>query len=502
MKEKMDKEDGMNPRKFFLLIAGFILFFSANIPVQAAEGDVLLSASLSMSVSSTSDGIITNTIRVVNYKSYRREMKAIIWTDEGGQDDLMWITLSRQADGSYQGNYNPSDLKHSGSTNVCIFDHSTCIDRLKTTNTPASAEISVSDNANTSFTVVVGNVRAGREAAVVTLALWTEKNGQDDLEWVEAERQEDGSFAATIRYIDHKSESGPFCIHAYVTDITGDQRLAAATSYLGTYIPETDIESISKKSILTVFDRFPEYNYQGMTTDGSYLYLSENAANKTATKILRYNPENGELEYMSFYGTGENGSVKTKQCLHSNLTYANGYLYVSGADSKIRRYQINGLKLTYSNTINLTGAYYSGSGNTFFGKSSKGILTNYQIDVDTGELLEKQELINSQGLAAIPKIGNSMSYSANKDTTNIQGLWVAPMYGSDCDELYIVCINQTNSFKYNYIDYYTFDGTYVKTQRIDMGNGEMEMENFVYLNGVWYTSGYFGNNAFGLRRFS
>ncbi|MFR3850472.1 MAG: GBS Bsp-like repeat-containing protein [Streptococcus salivarius] len=47
----------------------------------------------------------------------------------------------------------------------------------------------------------------------MVIPVWSEQNGQDDLVWHNATKQEDGSYKVTISASQHKWNSGKYIVH-------------------------------------------------------------------------------------------------------------------------------------------------------------------------------------------------------------------------------------------------------------------------------------------------
>ena len=110
-----------------------------------------------------------------------------------------------------------------------VFDHS--VDYTERFTASASAEvdatqgnlsgtISIVNNNPTlgSFDVVISNVKAPNGVETVSVPIWSEINGQDDIIWYKATRQADGSYRVTIKATDHKNSTGKYRADAYIVD--------------------------------------------------------------------------------------------------------------------------------------------------------------------------------------------------------------------------------------------------------------------------------------------
>ena len=107
-----------------------------------------------------------------------------------------------------------------------------------------------------SFKVYANNVKG---ATRVLFPVWTEKNGQDDLEWIEGRFDaENNRWEATIRRQNHNNEFGKYFIHAYGVNGIGVQNGIGAC-------PDVILnpEPVTYQSITTSTNQY--------APDGSYL---------------------------------------------------------------------------------------------------------------------------------------------------------------------------------------------------------------------------------------
>ena len=79
-----------------------------------------------------------------------------------------------------------------------------------------SGTINIENLSNLGFDVHITNVSGGDKAIQgVSVPVWTAQNGQDDLVWHQASRQNDGSYKVRINVSDHKAEAGEYIVHLY-----------------------------------------------------------------------------------------------------------------------------------------------------------------------------------------------------------------------------------------------------------------------------------------------
>ena len=107
-----------------------------------------------------------------------------------------------------------------------VFDHSVDYTGRFTANASAevdatqgdlSGTISIVNNNPTvgSFDVVISNVKAPNGVETVSVPIWSEINGQDDIIWYTANRQNNGTYTVNVKASAHKNSTGLYNIHLY-----------------------------------------------------------------------------------------------------------------------------------------------------------------------------------------------------------------------------------------------------------------------------------------------
>lgn len=96
------------------------------------------------------------------------------------------------------------------------------------------------DQAGT-FDVVITNVSSNSGLKEVQVPTWSTQNGQDDIIWYRATKQNDGTYKVSVRASDHKNYQGEYNIHLYY--VQNDGKLVGVT---GT---KTDVHFITKPAI-------------------------------------------------------------------------------------------------------------------------------------------------------------------------------------------------------------------------------------------------------------
>ena len=113
-----------------------------------------------------------------------------------------------------------------------VFDHSIDYTGRFTANASVEADptqgdlsgvISIVNNNPTlgSFDVVISNVKAPNGVETVSVPIWSEINGQDDIIWYTANRQNNGTYTVNVKASAHKNSTGLYNIHLYYVQKDG-----------------------------------------------------------------------------------------------------------------------------------------------------------------------------------------------------------------------------------------------------------------------------------------
>ncbi len=164
-----------------------------------------------------------------------KEVKLPTWSSAKGQDDLIWYTAAKQADGTYKAQVNLRDHKYStGEYNIHLYyvqndGRMVGVGGTKTTanidaeNIKPIGKITIQNNNPRlgTFEVVVSNIFNPKGVKAVYLPTWSSVNGQDDIVWYQAQKQADGSYKALVRASNHKYSTGEYIVHLYYTQNDG-----------------------------------------------------------------------------------------------------------------------------------------------------------------------------------------------------------------------------------------------------------------------------------------
>ena len=182
------------------------------------------------------DLVISNLVAPRGFK----EFLVPTWSEKNGQDDIIWYKAAKQANGDYKVTVRSSN--HKGDSGL-YNSHVYLVDNdgkyiglggkqvtLDITKTQGTLTIANNDKNRGTFDVLITNLTNPSGISGVLIPVWSEQNGQDDLVWHNATKQDDGSYKVTISASQHKWNSGKYIVHGYIVDASGKNIGFGATS--------------------------------------------------------------------------------------------------------------------------------------------------------------------------------------------------------------------------------------------------------------------------------
>lgn len=214
---------------------------NASAEVDATQGD--LSGTISIVNNNPTVGSFDVVISNVKAPNGVETVSVPIWSEINGQDDIIWYTANRQNNGTYTVNVKASAHKNStglynvhlyyiqkdgqmtgvGGTTTQVFIGRTS-EQLK----PKASFAIENNNAKAgTFDAVITNISAPLGVKEVLVPSWSLENGQDDLIWHKATKQNDGSYRVTIKASEHKGNKGNYRADAYIVDNSNNRHYIA-----------------------------------------------------------------------------------------------------------------------------------------------------------------------------------------------------------------------------------------------------------------------------------
>ena len=157
-----------------------------------------------------------------------QEVKLPTWSSERGQDDIVWYTATKQANGTYKLTVNAANHKGStGDYNVHLYyvqgdgklvgvgGTTTKVTRASAAKPEGKLTIANNNPKTGTFDVIVSEVSSPQGVREVLLPTWSNEQGQDDIIWHKAQKQSDGTYKFTVRSSEHKNSVGDYSVHLY-----------------------------------------------------------------------------------------------------------------------------------------------------------------------------------------------------------------------------------------------------------------------------------------------
>ncbi|MBK5244416.1 MAG: GBS Bsp-like repeat-containing protein [Eubacteriaceae bacterium] len=169
---------------------------------------------------------ITATITGVTAADGINQILVPTWSEDNGQDDLIWYPANLQSDGSYSVTIDVKDHNYDiGDYNVHCYgidknNKWTMVGATKVmiTNDPMKVDNFEVTALGNKIIVKITGITAPRGLKMIQVPVWSEMNSQDDLIWYTAKRQTDESYTVTIDTKNHNNDIGEYNVHCYGVD--------------------------------------------------------------------------------------------------------------------------------------------------------------------------------------------------------------------------------------------------------------------------------------------
>ena len=158
-------------------------------------------------------------------------------------------------------------------------------------------DIAIESHDNGDFSVVISNVSDQNGVLGVSVPIWSEKNGQDDIIWYNATRLNNGNYKVNVSLTDHKNERGLYNVHLYYVETNGKLVGVSGTTYTvpakveGTHttasysLPDSGTYTFKERSSikaeprvaspeLAYYDTGMSVNYDKIVSGDGYQWLS------------------------------------------------------------------------------------------------------------------------------------------------------------------------------------------------------------------------------------
>ena len=212
--------------------------FTANAKPAADPTEGSLSGKIDIVNNDTMAGRFDVVISNVQAPNGVRTVSVPIWSETGGQDDLVWYTANRQANGTYIVNVKAENHKNStGLYNVHLYyvqnngqmtgvgGTTTTVAIGKKNQTPVSADLTIAKSEKDgTFTITAKNLQGFDGYKEVKIPFWSHANGMKDIIWYTPTRQADGSYTVTAKASDHENADGKYEAQVFYVDAQGQNK--------------------------------------------------------------------------------------------------------------------------------------------------------------------------------------------------------------------------------------------------------------------------------------
>ena len=235
--------------------------FTANAKPAADPTEGSLSGKINIVNNDTMAGRFDVVISNVKAPNGVRTVSVPIWSETGGQDDLVWYTANRQANGTYTVNVKAADHKNStGLYNVHLYyvqnngqltgvgGTTTTVAIGKKNQTPVSADLTiVKSEKNGTYTITAKNLQGFEGYKEVKIPFWSHANGMKDIIWYTPTRQADGSYTVTAKANDHENADGKYEAQVFYVDAQGRNKFVKK-AFVDYTAPKPSADLTIKKS--------------------------------------------------------------------------------------------------------------------------------------------------------------------------------------------------------------------------------------------------------------
>ena len=339
--------------------------FTANAKPAADPTEGNLSGKIDIVNNDTMTGRFDVVISNVKAPNGVRTVSVPIWSETGGQDDLVWYTANRQANGTYTVNVKAENHKNStGLYNVHLYyvqnngqmtgvgGTTTTVAIGKKNQTPVSADLTIAKSEKDgTFTITAKNLQGFDGYKEVKIPFWSHANGMKDIIWYTPTRQADGSYTVTAKASDHENADGKYEAQVFYVDAQGQNKFVkkafidyTATKPVNAVAADLTITKSEKDGTFTItaknlqgFDGYKEVKIpfwshaNGMKDIIWYTPTRQADGSYTVTaKASDHENADGKYEAQVFYvdAKGQNKFVKKAFIDYENQSRLTGTLLI------------------------------------------------------------------------------------------------------------------------------------------------------------------------------
>ena len=155
-----------------------------------------------------------------------------VWSAENDQDDLIWYTATKNANGTYTVVVDLKNHNSAGDYIIHVYPESAASKMIaaSTCHVEKAAPSYIKTTVNADCTVMQITLTGIGNYSKVLVPVWSVEDDQDDLVWYTAAKNADGTYSVTVDLKDHRT-AGEYIIHVYA-ESAASSMIASGTCYV------------------------------------------------------------------------------------------------------------------------------------------------------------------------------------------------------------------------------------------------------------------------------
>ncbi len=187
------------------------------------------------------------------YQSSVKEILFAVWSSNNGQDDIKWYSGNKLTNSTYQISVPISNHNYDvGTYNVHIYTKSSSGQlsyvtgkTISITGITGNLAISSNNTEQGKVGISISNVSSPATVTQISVAVWSEANGQDDLVWYSASQLSNTWYVYT-NAANHNWNEGKYIINVYAYDFRGVSQLLGGLTANVTYSQDYKNSTLKK----------------------------------------------------------------------------------------------------------------------------------------------------------------------------------------------------------------------------------------------------------------
>lgn len=183
-------------------------------------------------------------------------VKLPVWSDKNGQDDLAWYTATLQADGTYRARVNYRNHQNNlGLYHIHLYytlnlrDIDIAASQTDLQVLPLSSNFTFTSQVTEQNQLTLNLQGVDPRMRSIKVAIWSDKNDQDDLTWHDFKKVGDDLYQTTIALKHHNFETGLYHVHFYGKWQSGQELVRHEKLTINQLAPTREVCKLSSKQL-------------------------------------------------------------------------------------------------------------------------------------------------------------------------------------------------------------------------------------------------------------